>query len=150
MTNCLSNIQKTRLLKIQFIFWCFFHELIFNAIIVLLVILPSKKLNFKSPIFFSKKERNWYPRNQKIPPFWLCHHVSSTNIIIRSFTLTFSHKEFIRSKEEVNTQANIIFLILIADAINVSIIIGSQMYPSTKTSKIQIIKGLSTNKENQY
>ena len=62
------------------------------------------------------------------------------------FDLNFSHKEFIRSKEEINTLTKINFLMLIAGAINLSVIIGSQKTHSTKTSKIQVIKGLSSNK----
>ena len=71
-------------------------------------------------------------------------------MIIGSFALNFSHKDFIRSKEELITPTKTNFLILIADVINVSTIIGSQMAPSTKASKIQVIKGLSSNIQNHF
>ena len=81
--------------------------------------------------------------------FWLHYHVTSINLIA-SFAFNFSQKEFIRFNEEINTPIKINFLILIAHVINVSAIISSQMAPSTKTSKIQVIKGLSSNRKNQY
>ena len=70
------------------------------------------------------------------------HHASSTNVILGSFAFNFGHQQVIRSKEEINTPIKVNFLILIADIINVSVIIGSQMAPSTKTLKIEVIKGL--------
>ena len=78
------------------------------------------------------------------------HHASSTNVILGSFAFNFGHQQVIRSKEEINTPIKVNFLILIADIINVSVIIGSQMAPSTKTLKIQVIKGLSSNGMNQH
>ena len=78
------------------------------------------------------------------------HHASSTNLIVGSFTFNFGHQEVIRPKEEINTPIKVDFLILRADIINVSAIIGSQMAPSTKTSKIQVMKGLSSNGMNQF
>ena len=78
------------------------------------------------------------------------HHASSTNVILGSFAFNFGHQQVIRSKEEINTPIKVNFLILIADIINVSVIIGSQMAPSTKTLKIQVIKGLSSNGMSQY
>ena len=78
------------------------------------------------------------------------HHASSTNVILGSFAFNFGHQQVIRSKEEINTAIKVNFLILIADIINVSVIIGSQMAPSTKTLKIQVIKGLSSNGMNQH
>ena len=78
------------------------------------------------------------------------HHASSTNVIVGSFAFNFSYHQVIRTKEEINTPIKVNFLILIADIINVSAIIGSQMAPSTKTSKIQVMKGLSSNGMNQY
>ena len=78
------------------------------------------------------------------------HHASSTNLIVGSFAFNFGHQEVIRLKEEINTPIKVDFLILRADIINVSAIIGSQMAPSTKTSKIQVMKGLSSNGMNQY
>ena len=78
------------------------------------------------------------------------HHASSTNVILGSFAFNFGHQQVIRSKEEINTPIKVNFLILIPDIINVSVIIGSQMAPSTKTLKIQVIKGLSSNGMNQH
>ena len=78
------------------------------------------------------------------------HHASSTNVILGSFAFNFGDQQVIRSKEEINTAIKVNFLILIADIINVSVIIGSQMAPSTKTLKIQVIKGLSSNGMNQH
>ena len=78
------------------------------------------------------------------------HHASSTNVILGSFAFNFGHQQVIRSKEEIDTPIKVNFLILIADIINVSVIIGSQMAPSTKTLKIQVIKGLSSNGMNQH
>ena len=79
------------------------------------------------------------------------HHASSTNVIVGSFAFNFGgHHQVIRTKEEINTPIKVNFLILIADIINVSAIIGSQMAPSTKTSKIQVMKGLSSNGMNQF
>ena len=78
------------------------------------------------------------------------HHASSTNVIVGSFAFNFGHHQVIRTKEEINTPIKVNLLILIADIINVSAIIGSQMAPSTKTSKIQVMKGLSSNGMNQY
>ena len=78
------------------------------------------------------------------------HHASSTNLIVGSFAFNFGHQEVIRPKEEINTPIKVNFLILRADIINVSAIIGSQMAPSTKTSKIQVMKGLSSNGMNQF
>ena len=78
------------------------------------------------------------------------HHASSTNLIVGSFAFNFGHQEVIRLKEEINTPIKVDFLILRADIINVSAIIGSQMAPSTKTSKIQVMKGLSSNGMNQF
>ena len=77
-------------------------------------------------------------------------HASSTNVIVGSFAFNFGHQQVIRTKEEINTPIKVNFLILIADIINVSAIIGSQMAPSTKTSKIQVMKGLSSNGMNQF
>ena len=77
--------------------------------------------------------------------FWLHYHVTSINLIA-SFAFNFSQKEFIRFNEEINTPIKINFLILIAHVINVSAIISSQMAPSTKTSKIQVIKGYQVTK----
>ena len=93
----------------------------------------SKKyvLHFKSSIFSPtttiKKNKLI---SKKILPFWLHHRVSSINVIIGSFPLNFNHKQFISSKKEIN------FLNL-TDL-------------STETLKIQVIKGLSSNKMNQY
>ena len=78
------------------------------------------------------------------------HHATSTNVIVGSFASNFGHHQVIRTKEEINTPIKVNFLILIADIINVSAIIGSQMAPSTKTLKIQVMKGLSGNGMNQY
>ena len=78
------------------------------------------------------------------------HHASSTNVIVGSFAFNFGHQQVIRTKEGINTPIKVNFLILIADIINVSAIIGSQMAPSTITSKIQVMKGLSSNGMNQY
>ena len=79
------------------------------------------------------------------------HHASSTNVILGSFAFNFGHQQVIRSKEEIDTPIiKVNFLILIADIINFSVIIGSQMAPSTKTLKIQVIKGLSSNGMNQH
>ena len=78
------------------------------------------------------------------------HHASSTNVISGSFAFNFGHQKVIRSKEEIYTPIKVNFLILIADIINVSVIIGSQMAPSTKTLKIQVIMGLSSNGMNQH
>ena len=78
------------------------------------------------------------------------HHASSTNVILGPFAFNFGHQQVIRSKEEINTPIKVNFLVLIADIINVSVIIGSQMAPSTKTLKIQVIKGLSSNGMNQH
>ena len=50
--------------------------------------------------------------------------------IIGSFALNFNHKQF-----QSDPKKKLIFL-------------GSQMAPSTETSKIQVIKGLSSNKMN--
>ena len=47
----------------------------------------------------------------------------------------------------MNTPTKIHFLILIADIMNVSVIIGSKIALSTKTSRIQVIQGLSSNKK---
>ena len=67
--------------------------------------------------FLKQKRKKPIPKKiNKILPFWLRHHVSSTNVIIGSFSLYyFSHKEFIRSKEEINTPTKINFLILTAE-----------------------------------
>ena len=78
------------------------------------------------------------------------HQASSTNVIVGSFAFNFGHQQVITPKEETNTPIKVNFLILIADIINVSVIIGSQMAPSTKTLKIQVIKGLSSNGMSQY
>ena len=51
-----------------------------------------------------------------------------------------------KSRKETNTLTKIDFLILILEVINVSVIIGSQMAPSIKTSKISVIKGFPSNK----
>ena len=75
------------------------------------------------------------------------HHASSTSVILGSFAFNSGHHQVIRSKEEINTPVKVNFLILIADIINVSIIIGSQMAPSTKS---QVIKGLSSDEMNQH
>ena len=46
-------------------------------------------------------------------PFWLRYHISSTNVIVGLFALYyFSHKDFIRSKEEISTPIKTNFLIL--------------------------------------
>ena len=50
-------------------------------------------------------------------------HASSANVIIGSFALNFSHKEFIRSKEETNFAKKINVLVLIADVINVRVVL---------------------------
>ena len=78
------------------------------------------------------------------------HQASSTNVIVGSFAFNFGHQQVIRPKEETNTPIKVNCLILIAEIINVSAIIGSQMAPSTKTSKIQVMKGFSSNGMNQY
>ena len=78
------------------------------------------------------------------------HHASSTNVIVGSFAFNFGHHQVIRTKEEINTPIKAHFFILIADIINVSAIISLQMAPSTKASKIQVMKGLSSNGMNQY
>ena len=67
----------------------------------------------------------------------MCSHASSTNVIIGSFALNFSHTEFIRSKEETNFPTKINFLILIADVINVRVIIASQMVLPQKRRKFK-------------
>ena len=54
----------------------------------------------------------------------MCHHASSTNMIVGSFAFNFSHQQVIRPKEEINTPIKVSFLILIADIINVSVITG--------------------------
>ena len=101
-----------------------------------------------------KKKKKKIQKNKKVLPFWLRHHVSSTNVIIASFALYyFSHKEFIRSKEEIITPTKKNFLTLIADIIDVSVIIRSQMAPFTKSSKTQVIKRSSKRisiKTNRY
>ena len=76
--------------------------------------------------------------------------IIGTNVIIGSFALNFNHKGFIRSKEGIVTPTKTNFLILIADVINVSTLIGSKMAPYTKASKIQVIKGLSNNTQNLF
>ena len=78
--------------------------------------------------FLQQKKSAYIP---KILPFWLHHRVSSTNVIIGLFALNFSHQQFIRSKEEIN------FLRFTDGSFH-------------KNSKIQVIKGLSSNKMNQY
>ena len=61
---------------------------------------PLKKvLNFKSSIFSPTKKNQFI---SLILQFWLCHRVSSTNVVIGLFALNFSHQQFIRSKEEIN------------------------------------------------
>ena len=84
---------------------------------------PKKCPEFKSSIFSQIKKKRLI--SKKILSFWLRHHVSSTKVIIGSFALNFSHQQFIITKK-------LIFL-------------GSQMAPSTKTWKIQVTKGLSSN-----
>ena len=79
--------------------------------------------------FLQQKKKSAYI--PKILPFWLHHRVSSTNVIIGLFALNFSHQQFIRSKEEIN------FLRFTDGSFH-------------KNSKIQVIKGLSSNKMNQY
>ena len=64
-------------------------------------------------------------------------HASSANLIIGSFALNFSHKEFIRSKEETNFPKKINVLVLIADVINVRVIIASQMVLPQKRRKFK-------------
>ena len=78
------------------------------------------------------------------------HQTSSTNVIVGSFAFNFGHQQVIRPKEETNTPMKVYFLILIVYTINVSATIGSQMTSSTKNSKIQVMKGLSSNGMNQY
>ena len=78
------------------------------------------------------------------------HQASSTNMIVGSFAFNFGHQQVIRTKQEINTPIKVNFLILMADIINVSALIGSQMAPSTKTSKIQVMKGLLSNGMNHY
>ena len=77
-------------------------------------------------------------------------HFPSANVIVGSFAFNFGYQQVIRPREEINNLIKVNFLILIADIINVSVITGLQVAPSTKPLKIQVMKGLSSNGMNQY
>ena len=79
--------------------------------------------------FLQQKKTNLYPKYTfiLIAPSRIKHQ----HMIIDLFTLNFSHQRFIRSKEEIN------FLRFTDGSFH-------------KNSKIQVIKGLSSNKMNQY
>ena len=106
----IEQSKETRFFKKQFRLWWT------STCVALLVIFSLKVLNFKSfyAIFSNKKKETNIRKIKTCFPFWLRRHVSSTNVIIGSFALNFSHQQFIRCKEEINTQTKINFPILIA------------------------------------
>ena len=133
-------------MKIQFIFCYLFHELTFSVIALSLVIPVKKVWNFKSSVFSQTKKSIFSnkpipPKNKEVLPFWLHHHVSSTNVIIGSFALYyFSHKEFITSKEEINTPAKIHFLILTAELSMVALSHVHRWFLSQKLEQVKSSK----------
>ena len=85
----------------------------FNVIIVLLVIFSPHKYWILSHRYFLIQKKLIFKKSKRIFHFH-CVHVSSTNVIIGSFALNFSYQQFIRWKEEINTETKINFPIPIA------------------------------------